>query len=140
MAGAIAKKLGIKEGARSILVNAPDGALDTIDPPDIDLAVGLSGEFDYIHLFVRTRAEFNQAFPRLKPHLKPAGALWVSWPKNGQLHTDLSLTTVIELGYDYGLVESKTISIDPTWSAIKFTLPKKGKKYNNSYGKLKSQP
>jgi hypothetical protein len=34
------------------------------------------------------------------------------------------------------LVESKTISVNDTWSAIKFTHPKKGKVYKNSYGKL----
>jgi hypothetical protein len=77
-------------------------------------------------------------FPRLKKHLKPTGMLWVSWPKNGKLGTDLTLQTVINLGYKQGLVESKTISIDATWSAIKFTHPKKGKVYNNRYGKLKS--
>jgi hypothetical protein len=66
--------------------------------------------------------------------------LWVSWPKNRKLGTDLTLPRVIKLGYDQGLVESKTISIDRTWSAIKFTHPKKGKVYKNSYGKLKSSP
>jgi hypothetical protein len=63
--------------------------------------------------------------------------LWVSWPKSGQEQTDLKLTNVIRLGYDYGLVESKSISLDKLWSALKFTHPKKGKIYNNSYGKLK---
>ena len=62
----------------------------------------------------------------------------MSWPKNGKLETDLKLTTVIRLGYDHVLVESKTISIDGTWSAIKFTHPKHGKVYANSYGQLKS--
>ena len=65
--------------------------------------------------------------------------LWVSWPKNKKLGTDLTLTKVIELGYDHGLVESKTISVDQTWSAIKFTYPQKGKVYKNQYGKLKTQ-
>ena len=62
--------------------------------------------------------------------------LWVSWPKAGQLSTDLSLKEVIGLAYDAGFVESKTISIDPTWSAIKLTFPKSGKRYANSYGSL----
>lgn len=76
-------------------------------------------------------------FPKLKSHLKQTGMLWVSWPKSGQEGTDLNLTTVIKLGYDYGLVESKALSVDAIWSALKFTHPKKGKAYNNSYGKLK---
>jgi hypothetical protein len=45
------------------------------------------------------------------------------------------LPLVIKTGYD-GLVESKCVSVDSTWSALKFTWPKKGKVYNNSYGQL----
>jgi hypothetical protein len=138
MSGVVAKKLGLKEGARAIFLNASADVIDHIAPPALDLATKLTGHFDYIHCFVKGQQEFNTLFPSLKDHLNPSGALWVSWPKNGQLDTDLSLTTVIKLGYDYGLVESKTISIDNTWSAIKFTHPRKGKIYKNSYGTLKS--
>ena len=34
-------------------------------------------------------------------------------------------------------MDCKALSIDATWSALKFTHPKKGKVYANSYGKLK---
>lgn len=138
MTGVVAKKMGIKEGTRAYLVNAPAEVVEAIDLPPLELAGTLSGEFDYIHFFARSQAEFHDIFPRLKPHLKPAGMLWVSWLKNGGEGTDLSLTTVIKLGYDYGLVESKSIRIDDAWSALKFTHPKKGKAYNNSYGQLKA--
>jgi hypothetical protein len=109
-----------------------------MDLSQLNVAARLSGKFDYIHFFTKTQEDFNKQFPRLKSHLKPTGALWVSWPKNRKLGTDLTLVRVIEFGYDHGLVESKTISIDETWSAIKFTHPIKGKVYRNSYGKLKS--
>lgn len=36
--------------------------------------------------------------------------------------------------------ESKTISVVPTWSAIGFIFPKEGKRYENSYGRLKKGP
>jgi len=138
MTGPVSKKMGIKEGTRAFFVNAPAEVVEALDLPHLELARKLAGNFDYIHLFAKSQAEFNDIFPRLKAHLKPTGTLWVSWPKNRKLGTDLTLTKVIKLGYDHGLVESKTISIDATWSAIKFTHPKKGKVYKNSYGKLKS--
>jgi hypothetical protein len=131
--------MGIKEGGRAIFVDAPETALEAIDPPSLDVASELAGEFDYIHLFARTRAELDDAFPKLKAHLEPRGMLWVSWPKNKKLGTDLALPKVIEIGYTHGLVESKTLSVDATWSAMKFTHPKKGKVYNNSYGRLPSR-
>jgi hypothetical protein len=138
MTGLASKKLGIKEGARTILVNAPAEAVKVIDPSQLDVSKKLTGMFDYIHFFTKSQEEFNDRFPKLKAHLKPTGMLWVSWPKNKKLETDLTLTKVIELGYDHGLVESKTISINETWSAIKFTYPREGKVYKNSYGKLKT--
>jgi hypothetical protein len=139
MTGLAFKKMGIREGARAILVNAPAEAVRAIDPSQLEVASRLTGSFDYIHLFIKSQGDFNEKFPRLKTHLKPTGMLWVSWPKNKKLGTDLTLTKIIELGYDHGLVESKTISINETWSAIKFTHPKTGKTYRNSYGKLKTK-
>jgi hypothetical protein len=138
MKGLASEKMGIKEGARAYLLNAPAEAVKAIDPSGLDVQTRLTGQFDYIHLFTKSQEEFNTMFSRLKSHLRPTGMLWVSWPKNRKLGTDLTLTKVIELGYNHGLVESKTISINETWSAIKFTHPKKGKVYKNSYGKLKS--
>lgn len=129
-------KMGLKPGFRAIYINAPAEAVQAIDAPELDLENTLRGEFDYIHLFVTRQEEFHEHFPILKPHLKQSGTLWVSWPKAGQLKTDLTLTKVIEMGYNYGLVESKTLSIDATWSALKFTHPKPGKIYHNSYGTL----
>lgn len=79
----------------------------------------------------------DSTFPRLKAHLRATGMLWVSWPKGGQLGTDLTLSEVIRIGYEHGLVESTTLSVDNTWSAIKFTHPKPGKEYRNSFGVLK---
>ena len=137
MVRVIAKKLGLQDDMRAFLVNAPQDTRKTIDAMDLKVAKTLSGMFDYIHFFTTSQAEFKKRFPQLKKHLASGGMLWVSWPKNRKLGTDLTLTKVIELGYDHGLVESKTISIDTTWSAIKFTHPKKGKDYKNSYGRLK---
>jgi hypothetical protein len=138
MSTTVAKKMGIKEGSRAIFVNAPASAEDAIEPPDLDVATRLSGDFDYIHLFTKTEDDLDRSFPRLRDHLRPGGMLWVSWPKGGKLGTDLSMTKVIKIGYDHGLVESKCLSVDTTWSALKFTHPKKGKVYNNSYGTLPS--
>jgi hypothetical protein len=129
--------MGIKEGTRAIFINAPAAARAAIDPPRLGVASDLAGSFDYIHLFTTTQAELDESFPRLKAHLAPAGMLWVSWPKGRKLGTDLVLPKVIEIGYHHGLVESTCLSVDATWSALKFTHPKAGKTYHNKYGKLR---
>ena len=133
----ISQKMGVKEKSRAIFVNAQKEALENINLPTLDIQEKLKEELDYIHLFVKTQTEFITHFPKLKQHLKLNGMLWVSWPKGGKLGTDLNIKSIIKLGYDFGLVESTCLSINDIWSGLKFTHPKKGKVYNNSYGKLK---
>lgn len=132
----VSRNMGIKQEMRAFLVNAPGSAVDAIDLPSLEIAVRLNGDFDYIHVFAMTQAEMDELLPRLKSHLKPTGMLWVSWPKGKQMGTELSLPNVIRIGYNHGLVESTCLSVDATWSALKFTHPKPGKTYNNSHGKL----
>lgn len=138
MSKTVAEKMGIKESMRSILINAPESSVKSIELPPIKIKAKLNGLFDYIHLFVITQNDMHQEFSKLKEHLKETGSLWLSWPKSKKMNTDLNIKSVIKIGYDYGLVESKCLSVDDTWSALKFTHPKKGKSYNNSYGKLKN--
>ena len=133
----ISEKLGIKPGTRAILINAPASAVREMKLPELKKALRLTGEFGYIHFFAKTQSELIRKFPSLGKHLKPTGMLWISWPKAKKLDTDLTLTIVIKIGYDYGLVESKALSINDTWSGLKFTHPKAGKVYNNKYGTLK---
>jgi hypothetical protein len=132
----VSQKMGIKEGMRAFFVNAPLSALDAINLPTLNIASQLRGQFDYIHVFTITQAEMDDLFPKLKRHLKPTGMLWISWPKNKKLNTDLVLPKVINIGYSHGLVESICLSVDATWSGLKFTHPKKGKEYHNSFGQL----
>ena len=136
MTRSVADKMGIKPGTRSLLVNAPDEAVGAMQLPGIDLGAG-GGTYRYIHLFVTTQAEMRRTFPKLKAQLAVGGMLWVSWPKGRAMGADLILPEVIRIGYDHGLVESTTLAIDGTWSAIKFTHPKPGKVYRNSYGTLR---
>ena len=139
MTRTVAQKMGIKPHSKALFINAPTEAIEAMQLPEINSTEKPTGEFDYIHLFVKSQEEFRAQFPRLKPHLKLAGMLWVSWPKNKQLGTDLSITKVISIGYESGLVESTALSVNAVWSAIKFTHPKKGKEYHNSYGQLKER-
>ena len=74
----VARKMGISEGSRAYFVNAPEDSVETIQLPKIEVVSKLTGDFDYIHLFVKTQDEFNNHFPKLKPHLAQKGMLWVS--------------------------------------------------------------
>jgi hypothetical protein len=133
----IADKMGIREGERLFIANAPPESIKVIDLPSVEIKTKLLGTFDHMLVFVKTQAEMNSRFPDLKTHLAPTAKLWITWPKRGLLGTDLNLKQVIRIGYDHGLVESNNIRIDDTWTTLKFTWPKAHKTYNNKYGKLR---
>jgi hypothetical protein len=139
MASSLSSKVGLKEASRACLVDAPREVAEELSASGARFSKSLTGSFTFIHAFFVSAGKLDTKFPQLMHHLAEGGALWISWPKAGQLATDLSLRKIIQMGYRNGLVESKTIGVDSTWSAIKFTHPKMGKKYNNSYGKLPSQ-
>ncbi|WP_413452811.1 hypothetical protein AA0Y32_08815 [Georgenia phoenicis] len=136
MARTVAEKMGVRAGARAHVVGAPPEAVAAMGLPELDLAQELEGDFDHLHVFVTRQEDLVTALGSLRDHLRPRGTLWVSWPKGGQLGTDLTLHVVIALAYDAGLVESTCLRVDDTWSALKLTLPKPGKIYHNSYGTL----
>ena len=133
----VAEKMGIKKDSRSILIKAPHDTVAGLKLPKVKIASQLSGKFDYIHVFAKTQQDLDHQFARVKKYLDGTGMLWISWPKAGQLNSDLNMKSVIRIGYDHGLVESKGIRVDETWAALKFTHPQTGKVYRNSYGKLK---
>lgn len=129
--------MSLRPGARALVAGAP---------PEVRASLGLEiadeGEaaaYDHIHLFVTSRVEQRERMGALRGLLAPRGRLWLSWPKGGGLGTDLSLPSVIATGYDLGLVESTCLSIDATWSALRFTWPRPGVVYANSYGTLPGQ-
>ncbi len=88
----VSQKMGIKENSRAFFINAPDEAIDGIKLPEIDVLKTMSGEFDYIRLFVKNQSEYKDIFPKLKAHLSLSGMLWVSWPKGGKLGRKVDVT------------------------------------------------
>ncbi|MDV2482214.1 hypothetical protein F8E02_09425 [Methanoculleus sp. Wushi-C6] len=136
MPESVSEKMGVKEGTRAFFMDAPPEAVAAMNLPSLNIADDLEGTFDYIHYFVKSLAELDTHLAELKAHLAPGGKLWISWPKGGQLGTDLNIRKVIAIGYNHGLVESVNLRIDDVWTGLKLTRPEPGKVYNNSYGRL----
>ena len=54
---ALIKKLGMRSGHRAAVLNAPDGYLERISPPEgVEAATRLDGSFDFIQVFALDRA------------------------------------------------------------------------------------
>ena len=112
------KKLGIKEGSRVALRNAPEGLSEVLR-----IRPKRSGALDVAILFATRLAELERGFAPLARRLAPAGGLWVAWPKKASgRKTELSFDVVQRTGLDAGLVDNKSASIDETWQAMRFVI------------------
>jgi len=119
----LAEKLGIKEGMAIMSFNVPEGYTEKIGhlPSTIQNKKKLLGMCDLIHFFALSRSQLENQFPILKKHLYPTGMLWISWPKlSSNLKTDLNENNIRDIGLCHGLVDTKVLAVDETWSALKF--------------------
>lgn len=72
-------------------------------------------------LFVKTEKELRRTFSRAASKLKPAGMIWVAWPKKSSgVATDLAFTNVQAIGLAAGLVDTKICAVNEIWSGLKF--------------------
>jgi len=118
----LAKKLGVKPEMNAIAISAPDnyGALMDDHSIPASRSVPASGEFDFMHLFVRDTAELQERLPQAQAHLATGGMIWVSWPKKTSLlHRDLTEDGIRGLALPMGLVDIKVCAVDSDWSGLK---------------------
>jgi len=119
----LAKKLGIKEGSRIGLVNAPENLERELGklPEGAAFVRRLTNSLDIILLFVLSERALARDFARLAEKLKTNGMIWIAWPKKSSgVTTDLAFENVQRIGLDAGLVDVKICAIDDTWSGLKF--------------------
>jgi hypothetical protein len=118
------KKLGIKEGSRVALLNAPDGFRTTLGslPVRVTIRDKARGEADVIvHFatkFAKLKSEFVKAMRMMPPD---GGMLWIAWPKKAaRMDTDLDENFIRDYGLSLGVVDTKVCAIDETWSGLRF--------------------
>jgi hypothetical protein len=125
MTNELVKKLRLNHCKRACILAAPEGYLDRLYPlPDgVELTQEATGvkDCDFVQLFVRSVAEVENLAPSAIESVTDDGMLWMVYPKqSGKIKTninrDAGWQTVATLGYE-GV---SLISIDETWSAMRF--------------------
>src|SRR5688572_20620681 len=119
----LAKKLGIKEGFRIALVNAPKDFQSELGelPDKVEFVKRPTKSLDIVLFFVLSERALARDFAKLAEKLKTNGMIWIAWPKKSSgVATDLSFECVQRIGLDAGLVDVKICAIDETWSGLKF--------------------
>jgi len=117
----LARKMKLKAGQRAIILNAPEGYLQELQPlpAQVRVAEKIEGKADWVQIFVVSQAELEKIFPRLLKILKQESILWISFPKGtSKIQTDLTRDK------GWGIVQAsdlkwiKLVSVDAAWSAF----------------------
>jgi hypothetical protein len=114
------KKLGLKEGIRVAIVDAPEGwALVGGDTaPEVEYVE--SGAADVVVAFAVDQASVVELIETQRERIRPAGALWIAWPRRAGGHaSDVTDESVRVLALPVGLVDVKVAALDTDWSALK---------------------
>jgi hypothetical protein len=120
------RKLGIKEGHRVGLVDAPECFEATLGelPGGVSLSrAQLQAPLDVIVAFFIDRSALERRLTTLIGLMDRAAGLWIAWPKRASgLASDITGDVVRELGLAAGLVDNKVCAIDETWSGLRLVI------------------
>lgn len=127
----LAKKLRLQNVERALILNAPEGYLETLGevPAGVTIQQKSTGKFDFVHLFAKDRKELERFIDRVLQAIQYDAILWISYPKGSSgVETDLNRDKLWKALSDKGIRPVTQVSIDEVWSAMRFRLPEQAGK------------
>ena len=124
------QRLGIREGYKVALVDAPNGFDDLLGVlPTGAIVHKLATRakqpplLDVIVVFVKLRSDLVVQIASCRPRMQQAGGLWIAWPKKASgVPTDITEQTIRDVALPTGLVDNKVCAIDETWSGLRLVI------------------
>jgi len=113
----LAAKLQLKSGQRLEATFAPESiapALAEIDP------TAASDAEPALLVFVTNRSTLEEQRAQIVVAAASDRLTWVSYPKSGQLGTDLNRDSLAALLKTSGIQPVRQVAIDEVWSALRF--------------------
>lgn len=124
----LAKKMKLKSGLKAAVINAPENYVDQLKH-DTAMSPTLNGKFDWIQIFVKSKAELDALVPKAAKALSPESMLWISFPKGtSKMQTDLTRDKGWEILHGVDLKWITLISVNEAWSAFALRPYKEGEK------------
>jgi len=127
----LAKKLGIKEGHRVRIKNAPSNYLDLVSPTpeNVQISKSIRKDVDVFHFFTWSSSELSSELPKLISAIDQNGTIWISWPKKSSgVPSTVTEDTIRTVALPLGLVDVKVCAVDETWSGLKLVIRKELRK------------
>lgn len=123
----LVKKLGIKDGHRVAIIDAPATYRTLLDPlpPDVTFTVKADAKTNIAHVFCTQRAKMAAHLKELRKKLASDAVVWISWPKKtAKVETDITEDTIREVALPMGWVDIKVCAVDDVWSGLKLMVRK----------------
>ena len=122
---ALTKRLGLKAGFRALILDAPDGFIASLDPLPDGVSISVSREadtaYDMVNVFVSSKADVDQHAALALNAVRKGGLLWFTYPKkSSKIKTDVSRDAGWDALTGAGWEGIAVISVDDTWSAMRF--------------------
>ena len=117
----LTEKLQIKPGQSLVILEPPPGV--TLPAGTAALPAGTAGGHPETASAVIGFAVLRQDLDRLGPVISAARAdrlAWIGYPKGGKLGTDLNRDLLVAALSTEGIQPVRQVSIDDTWSALRF--------------------
>ena len=123
----IFSKMRVKPKMKARVLYAPEGypsGEGALDPSAKEEPA------DFVHLFVSSRQELEIRLPEALEYLGTGTLFWISYPKaSGKNRPDINRDSLWDASIPYGIHPVSQVSLDETWSAVRFSLNEPGKVY-----------
>ena len=124
----LAKKIKLTPGLKAAVIHPPGNYLQDLQH-DAEISSTLRGQYDWIQIFVKNKAELDELAPKAFNSLKSESMLWITFPKgSSKIQTDLTRDKGWEEVQKLGLKWINLVSINETWSAFSMRPYREGEK------------
>lgn len=117
------KKLRLTPGQTVLVLNPPQDYKEILGtlPDDVVFTDQIEDKVDFVHLFINNQSELDEFIDEALNSIKYDGLLWISYPKgSSKVKTDINRDRLWELLLEKGIRPVMQVSVDETWSAIRF--------------------
>ena len=121
----IPEKMFIRENDQVLIIDSPDGYKDLLKPLPAGARILQTSAkpVNILQVFIRNRLELEAKLDNLARKVKPDGWLWITYPKGtSKIQTDINRDIIWQYAKTIGLRAVHQMSIDSTWSAMRFSL------------------
>jgi hypothetical protein len=114
------KKMKLKDGITGIAINAPEAFIE-MSKNQSGINFSVQQEYDYVHLFIKSKEEFETEIKSALDVCAEKGVLWISYPKSSATEKyDINRDILFKLSSQYSITPVSQVAIDEKWSAMRF--------------------